>query len=144
MINPFVNNGTLFYISAALPATYDSVGYSALTWTRIKAVRSIGDLGEKYDTFDSNPIGGIRQNKRSGKLATTVPLELIKIGDAGQNLLKAAFYSPSNYSYKVEAVDGAIYYFAAECSSRMNNAGESSSIADIKTTLELSSAILDL
>jgi hypothetical protein len=143
-MNPFVNNGTLFYISATLPATYDLAGYEALTWTRIQAVRAIGDLGEAYETFDNNVIGGIRSNVRSGKLPTTIELELIKIDDAGQDLLKAAFESKMSYSYRVLAVDGVNYYFTAECATRFNNSGQSGTIADIKTTLQVDSRLLEI
>lgn len=144
MINPFVNNGTLFYISATLPVTYDSAGYAAVTWTRVRGVRSTGDMGETWQTFDSNAIGGIRHNKRTGKAANTVALEMIKIDDAGQTLLKAASESENSYSYKCLAVDNTAYYFTAGCSGRTNNAGESASIADIKITLELDSALLEV
>ena len=144
MIDPFVNNGTLFYISASLPATYDSAGYAALAWTQIRGVRSIGDLGAAYETFESNVIGGIHHNKRSGKAINTIQLEVIKIDDAGQTLLKSAFNSTASYSYRCVAVDGAIYYFTAGCSYRMNNAGQSATIADIKTTLELDSELLEV
>ena len=144
MINPFVNNGTLFYISATLPATYDSAGYAAVTWTAIRGVRSIGDMGVVWETFDSNAIGGIRHNKRTGKAANTVPLEMIKIDDAGQTLLKVASASLNSYSFKCLAADGTLYYFTAGCSARANNAGTSASIADIKITLELDSELLEV
>lgn len=144
MINPFVNNGTLFYICASLPATYDSAGYAALIWTQMRGVRSVGDMGAAYETFDSNEIGGIRHNKRTGKVDNTIPLEVIKIDDAGQTLLKAAFAAVASYSYKCLAVDGTLFYFTAGCSLRRQNSGQSGTIADIITSLELDSDLLEI
>jgi hypothetical protein len=144
MINPFVNNGNTFYICATLPATYDSAGYAALAWTQIRGIRVIGDMGIAYDTIDMNVIGGIRHNKKSGTLANSIAIEMIKIDDAGQTLLKALIDLTSSYSFKCLTVDGTIYYFTASCSYRMANAGESGAIHITKTTLDLDSALLEV
>jgi hypothetical protein len=144
MINPFVNNGNLFYISSALPATYDNTGYSALAYTQIRGVKVIGDIGVNYETADFNIIGGIRQNKKVGKQANRVQIEVFKIDDAGQTLLKALLSASVSYSFKVVLVDGTVYYFTAACSSRTNNAGESSNIHITRLTLELDSDLLEV
>jgi hypothetical protein len=144
MINPFVNNGNLFYISSALPATYDNAGYSALTWTQIRGIRSIGDIGVTYETIDYNVIDGIRHNKKSGTLANSIAVEVIKIDDAGQTMLKTLIGLTSSYSFKCVTVDNTIYYFTAACSYRMANAGESSNIHITRLTLELDSDLLEV
>lgn len=144
MINPFVTNGTQFFICATLPATYDAAGYAALTFTKLRGVRSIGDIGAAYNLIESNVIGGIRHNKRSGNAILTVELEVISIDDAGQTLLKAAFAASASYSYKVLGFDGQLWYFSAGCSRRFRNPGTSNSIADIKTSLEVDSELLEI
>ena len=144
MINPFVNIGTKFYICADTPLTYDATGYGALTFTQIRGMRSIDDIGEKYDTVDFNTIGNIRRQKRVGKATNTIQIEIIKITDAGQDLLKASFSNGSTSSYKVIAADGAIYYFTADCNYIMQNPGNKSSIADIKGTLDINSNLLQV
>lgn len=144
MINPFVNNGNTFYICAKLPATYDSAGYAALTWTKIRGIRSTGELGDQFYTIDSNAIGGIRHNKKTGTAANSVPIELIKIDDAGQSMLKTLTGLTSSYSFKCLTMDGTAYYFTAACISRKANVGKGASIADIKATLELDSALLEI
>jgi len=144
MQNPFTNAGTLFYISATLPASYDAAGYGNLSFTQIRGIRSTGDIGEAYQTFDYNPIIGTRYNKRSGKLAKSLNAEIIIIDDAGQSLLKAALTSVNAYSYKVLCVDGVIYYFTAECSQRFRNIGQANSLADLKLTLEINSELLEI
>jgi hypothetical protein len=144
MINPFVNNGNTFYISSALPATYDNTGYAALTYTQIRGIRAIGDIGVTYETFDNNVIGGIRNNKKRGISANSISIEVIKIDDAGQTLLKALLTSTTSYSFKVVLIDGTIYYFTAACSYRMANAGESGAIHIIKCVLDLDSTLLEV
>ncbi len=144
MINPFVNNGNTFYICAALPATYDSAGYAALTWTQIRGIRSTGELGDQFDTIDYNVIGGIRHNKKTGTAANSVPIELVKFDNAGQAMLRTLIGLTSSYSFKCLTMDGTIYYFTAACTMRKANVGEGASIADIKATLELDSALLEV
>ena len=144
MINPFVNNGNTFYICDTLPATYDSAGYAALTWTQVRGIRSVGDLGVTYETIDYNVIGGIRHNKKTGTLANSIAIELIKIDNTGQTMLKTLLGLTTSYSFKCLTMDGTLYYFTAACSYRMANAGESSNIHITKLTLDLDSALLEV
>ena len=143
MQNPFANTGTQFFISVALPATYDAAGFNALTFTKIRGVASFDDIGGAYETIDYNVIGGIRHNKRVGSLALSIPLYLVNLTDAGQDLLAAAYDATTSYSYKILGVDGTVYYFTAECSSRYKNPG-TRTVADIKTVLEVNSKILEI
>jgi hypothetical protein len=144
MITPFVNNGNLIYISSALPATYDNAGYSALTYTQIRGIKVIGDIGVTYETADFNVIGAVRQNKKVGKQANSIQIEVFKIDDAGQTLLKALLSASVSYSFKVLLVDGTIYYFTAACSARTSNAGESSNVHITRLTLDLDSELLEV
>jgi hypothetical protein len=144
MINPFVNNGNLFYISASLPATYDNAGYSALSYTQVRGIKVVGDIGVNYDIVDFNVIGGIRHNKKVGLLANSIQIEVFKIDDAGQSLLKVLLSASVTYSFKFLLVDGTAYYFTAACSYRGNNAGESSNIHITKLTLDLDSELLEV
>jgi hypothetical protein len=49
-----------------------------------------------------------------------------------------------SYAYRVNSPDGTIFYFAATASSRVANPGEKNSIGDLKMTLELDTAILEI
>ena len=40
--------GSKVYISASLPATYDSAGFTALTYTEIGEISDIGTVGKEY------------------------------------------------------------------------------------------------
>jgi hypothetical protein len=144
MQNPFVTNGTQFFICASLPATYDATGYGALSFTKIRGVRSIGDIGGAYNLVESNAIGGIRHNKRSGNAILTIDLEVVSIDDVGQALLKSTYFSSSSYSYKVLGVDGQLWYFTAGCARRYHNPGNANSVADIKISLEVDSELLEI
>lgn len=140
---PTVSSGTTLAVSQALPATKDQAGFAALTYTQIRGVRSIPDIGEQYQTQASNTIGQVRPvNRKVGLAALSLPLELIRIGDAGQAILRAALAATASYSYKLTQTDGLVMYFTASATNRMHG-GFSDGIADTKITLEIDSQIIE-
>lgn len=144
MQNPFSNVGTKFYICTELPSTYDAAGYNALAFTQMRGVASFDDLGGKYQLIPINQIGKLRYNEISGLEAQSLPLYLVNLTDAGQDLLKQAWYSKAAHSYKIIGVDGTVYYFTAKVSSRYKNPGDRDNVADIKTELQINSIILEI
>ena len=53
--------GTKLYVSASLPATYNSAGFGALTWTEVGEITDFGEWGKEYTVVNHNPVG-TRQN----------------------------------------------------------------------------------
>jgi len=108
--------GTTIAVSASAPATYDSSGYGALSFTTVGEVTNLGSFGREYALVTHNPIGTRATQKykgsyNEGQIAMEVGLDT---DDAGQDLLATASASDSNYSSKVTAQNGDVYYFIAK------------------------------
>ena len=142
---PTVSAGTAFAVSQELPATYDKAGFAALTYTRIRGVRSVGDLGKAYKTAPNNAIGlEVPQVRRVGLAAQALPLELARIADAGQTILRAAIDASVSYSYQLTQPDGMLLCFTAAVNSRIHGGFAPGSIADTKCTLDIDSFIVEV
>ena len=58
--------GTVVSISAGLPATYDSTGFTALTFTAIGEITDVGTFGKDYTLVSHNPVGDRKTYKFKG------------------------------------------------------------------------------
>jgi len=113
----YTSIGTVLSISAAQPATYDSVGYAALTWTKIGLIGSIGDLTGQWDSDEFNLLetGGTVRAKTFRDPGSTQLTIGYKPADAGQAILLSAYNDILNdYSFKLEMPDGQVRYFQAK------------------------------
>lgn len=123
---PVTSAGTTLFISAALPATYDETGYSALTWTEVGEITEYGEFGKKYNVVKHMPVAKRSATKRKGSYENGVlSLKMAKVPkDAGQIILKAAADSDSSYSIKVVTQGAAVtFYTTAQITSFTNNIG---------------------
>lgn len=102
------------YISAGQPATWDSTGYAAVTWTKIGLLGSIGNITGKWDeeSFNLLETGSkvkAKTFKDHGAPQITI---LADESDAGQVILKAGYEDATGeYSIKIEAPSGKLKYF---------------------------------
>lgn len=111
--------GTTFKISAGVPATFDSTGYAALTFTPVGEVTDLGEFGRVYNVIKHNPIGSRGTGKRKGSYdegSLSVKLAL-DTDDAGQILCKTASQSDANYSVLITAQGGDKYYMSVQVTS---------------------------
>jgi len=134
--------GTTIAVSASAPATYDSAGYGALSFTTVGEVTNLGSFGREYALVTHNPIGTRATQKykgsyNEGQIAMEVGLDT---DDAGQDLLATASASDSNYSFKVTAQNGDVYYFIAKVMSFKRNFGGVDQITSATITLEITSS----
>ena len=134
--------GTTIAVSASAPATYDSAGYGALSFTTVGEVTNLGSFGREYALVTHNPIGTRATQKykgsyNEGQIAMEVGLDT---DDAGQDLLATASASDSNYSFKVTAQNGDVYYFIAKVMSFKLNFGGVAQITSATITLEITSS----
>lgn len=134
--------GTTIAVSASAPATYDSPGYGALSFTTVGEVTNLGSFGREYALVTHNPIGTRATQKykgsyNEGQIAMEVGLDT---DDAGQDLLATASASDSNYSFKVTAQNGDVYYFIAKVMSFKRNFGGVDQITSATITLEITSS----
>lgn len=105
--------GTIFAISAGLPATYDAAGYGATTivYTAIGKVESITPYGSERDIREFVPINGDTEYTKGTPKYGQGDMVMGDVpADAGQIILKAAEASPNHYSMKITYPDGEIHY----------------------------------
>ena len=117
--------GTTLHISASAPATYNSTGFAALTWTEIGEVTDLGEFGRQYNLVTHNPLGDRRTVKRKGSYNDgTINAQMARVpADAGQTILKTAVDSDDSYSIKVTLQNGDIFYTTAQIMSYTVNVG---------------------
>lgn len=142
---PTVSNGASLAVSQALPATIDAAGFGALAYTPIRGARTVGDIGKQYQVVADNTIGLPRPvQRRTGLAQQSITVELYRINDVGQAMLRAAIDATGSFSYRLMAPDGLTLYFSAAASSRMHGGFAPGSIADTKVTLEISSVVIEI
>ncbi|WP_347271799.1 hypothetical protein [Rhizorhabdus histidinilytica] len=105
--------GTKLAISAAAPATEDSAGYGALTYTVVKGIEKIGAIGATIAEITFQPLDGPEEvHKGPPSYGSLQPSLAVDDADAGQTLLRTASEPGNNalYSVKVTLPSGAIRY----------------------------------
>lgn len=139
--------GTKFSLSLPAPATFDAVGYAALTYTEVKEVTNIPDFGPTTNVVSYNPLATPITKKLKGSTNMgSGSLEFAALStDAGQILVKAASaYNAPEYSIKVEEQDGAISYYRAVFVSYSKKIGTIDNVVMISAGLELTTAVIDV
>ena len=103
------------HISAGLPATNDAAGYTALTFTAIGELESVGNTGVTNAAVSfTNMTTGKTSTAKGSEEAVTIDMMFgSDRSDAGQTLLLAAQASKSAYSFKVVEASGHSTYFTA-------------------------------
>lgn len=104
------NIGKTLYISAALPATNDAAGFEALSWTQVKGVQSLPQLGVSGANIDVADLqtgftAGVK-GAMSGNESTATFRKVS--GDTGQALAETTSNSPEGLcSIKIVRGSGA-------------------------------------
>lgn len=96
------------YVSAVLPATQALAGYSALTWTQVKGVISIGSIGFPHETIQVPDLeSGITKTYKGARAGSAAQLACRNVAaDAGQTALKAANEAETEIAIQVVNPDG--------------------------------------
>lgn len=136
--------GSRIYIGDALPATFDAVGYAAVSYTDIGAVENIGAFGAEDALVTFTPVGDRTQRKfkgsrNLGSLAATAALDN---GDAGQDLVRSQSELLDATSFKVELPTGDIYYFSALVMNNPVEIGSTDQVTMSSFNLELTAGPL--
>lgn len=108
----FSTVGSTLSISAGVPATIDSSGFGALTYTEIKEITSIGMIGGDTAIIDHMPVNHNAVYKLKG---TRQPGSLSLKGgfaptDPGQILARAGDNATAAYAVKLVLQNGTIFY----------------------------------
>ena len=117
--------GTVFAVSATLPATHDLAGFGALTYTTIAEIVDGGTAGKTFNKVDHSPLG--EREVLSLKGSFTQGIRSLGLGrdivDAGQALLIAGLESDLPYSFKITYQNGDIDYVTATIDSYTDDIG---------------------
>jgi hypothetical protein len=110
--------GSHLSFAAALPATYDDVGYEALTWTQDDcSSENIPSLSRAFNGVDVNTVCSLTTTTKKGK-SKYDPVAFTMLSDWGntaQALLETAEGSTSAViSVKIEFASGNVVYFTAQ------------------------------
>jgi hypothetical protein len=135
----YTSAGTTLRITASQPATFDSVGYNALSTTLVGEVTDLGEFGREYALVTHNPVGNRSTQKFKGSFNEgTMNISLaLDTDDAGQVICKAASVSDNNYTILVTTQSGDRYYFQAKVMSWKVGVGSVDQITTATMTLEL-------
>lgn len=111
----YSSSGTTFAITApaSIPATYDSTGYAALTYTTVGEVESLpGEIGASFALVTFNPLdgSGIQKLKGTPDGGSTDFNVALDADDTGQDAVIAAAASMSVVSVKITLPSGDIVY----------------------------------
>lgn len=137
--------GSALAISAAAPATQDSSGYSALTYTELGNVEKLGGLGATFAKTEFQPLKGPKQKfKGSADYGTLQPSMAIDMSDAGQTLLRTAADDTTNklYSFKVTLPDGSARYFQGRVFGYPETVDTADSMVTAAPSIEISTVIV--
>jgi len=137
--------GTRLYVSASLPATYNSAGFGALSWTEVGEITDFGEWGKEYSVVNHNPVGTRQTIKRKGSYnngALTLSMARATT-DAGQTILIAASDSDNSYSFKVAFQGGATgQFFTGVVPKYTTNVGSVDSIFSASVSVEIDNDII--
>lgn len=133
--------GTIIYICAEHPNTFDAAGYAGtgMNWTAIGEVTDGGEHGREYALVTHMPIASRGVQKFKGSFnegAKTLQLGLDQ-DDAGQVIALAALTSDEDYSFKVGYQGGDIDYFQAKVMSFKRATAGVDTIRSASMTIEI-------
>lgn len=133
--------GSTLKVSASLPATHNSAGFAALTFTTVGEITNYGEFGRVYNLITHNPVATRATVKMKGSYNEgTMDLQIgLDTDDAGQILMKAASQSDNDYSFEVTTQNGDKYYFLAKVMSWRVNLGGVDQVTAVSCALELTS-----
>ena len=134
--------GSLLKISAGVPATFNTAGYSALTYTTIGEITDFGEFGREYTLVTHNPVANRGTVKFKGSFNEgTMTLQLgLDTDDAGQILAKAAVNSDNNYAFEMTTQNGDKYYFQAQVMNFKVGVGDVNKITSATIMVEITTS----
>lgn len=107
--------GTKIHMASGAPATNDQVGFEALTFTEIKGLVSVGEVGDDQELTQVPDLTvGRNISIKGAKAGTTIGVAIRKVdSDPGQTLAKSESDElRGESSLKIEDADGNVTYVA--------------------------------
>jgi hypothetical protein len=108
--------GTCLSVSVAAPATHNSTGFAALTYTQVGEIESIGDVTQTraaitFKNLCTGKTSSLKGSEEGVNVAVTVALDR---DDAGQALMSTAYASNTQIlSIRIQEANNDILYLRA-------------------------------
>jgi len=140
--------GTAVSVSNAAPATYNSTGFAALTWSLVGDLAELPAFGAEAALATHTPLKtGIVAKRRGSLNYGSVALTMaVSDDDTGQTVLQdaaeAAAGTDAQVSVKVVLVNGEVQYFTAQVMSYKVNVGNADAITMAEVTLEIDNSVV--
>lgn len=140
--------GTVVSVSNSSPATYNSAGFAALTWTACGELAELPSFGAEAALATHTPLAtGIVAKRRGSLNYGSVALTMaVSDDDGGQTILQdaaeAAAGTDAQVAVKVLLVNGEIQYFTAQVMSYKVNVGNADAITMAEVTLEIDNKVI--
>lgn len=148
MSDVFASVGTVVAVSSALPATYDSTGYAALTFSSVGELQELPEFGAEQALATHTPLATGIVEKRGGSVdfgEVTLPIALTGT-DAGEGVLQTksegAVTSDKRASFKVTLPTGDVLYFVGLVRSFTRSVGNADAIAMASSIVSITSAVV--
>lgn len=144
MTTPRVLAGASVALCPDMPATLDAAAFGVLPFKQVRGARVFGALASQYQTVAYQPIGAkVSFLRRVARAPQSLQLDLYRIADAGQGLLRSAAAEDRQYSFRIDVPRIGPHYFLAKVSNRSLSGGAGSDLAALSVTLELESAVIE-
>lgn len=137
--------GGFLSVAAAAPATFDAIGYAALSWIEVGEATEVPEFGAEHSVVTHTPLKTGIVNKYHGELnygSLTVPMAYSD-GDLGQAALKAAIVSKHEVSFRETRSDGSIRYFSGKVMS-FKTAQSVGSVVPASSLIEITRAVVEV
>ena len=127
---------------ASTPATVDSAGFAALTWTAtIGNIVEWSEVGDSTASIDIPKLSGrtthVNGAKDGGEVSFTFQYE---VADAGQVILRAQSNGTTTVSFRITDPDGKIVYFHGVVANVRDMARNSSNYKGMTGVIRVNSA----
>lgn len=135
--------GAVIGCVAATPATVDSTGFAALTYTTIGRITEFGEIGDSAEDATETTLAG-RTTHVNGALdgGTAAFTVLIDGSDAGQTILRTNNNTNTTVSFKITDPDGKISYFYGLVANIKDRARSSNTIKGVSGEVRINSAVV--
>lgn len=144
MTTPIVIAGATVALCADVPRVVGPGAFDSLAFIPIRGVRVSGSLVLQYQTAAFHALGSAAPfQRRVARAPQTLQLELLRLVDPGQAMLRQAAGLDSPYSYRITLPRVGAHFFVARASSRSLSVGSATDLAGVTVALELESQIVE-
>jgi hypothetical protein len=112
----YSSNATCISVSVAAPATHNSTGFAALTYTQVGELETIGDVSQTRAAITfKNLCTGKTSTLKGSEEGVSIPVTVaLDRDDAGQTMMSTAYASNTQIlSVRIQEANGDMMYFRA-------------------------------